>query len=118
MYRRGSHSSVKEVCFLDIGFRHMFSAPGYVAFVWCINRSAKFPPCAYTDVSLGVGSLVGWEISQSLGLVLVLRRMGLPVISITVWFKLMNSYTVLFCLTLIFVSDFMMFIVFRVGFSL
>ena len=55
----------------------MFSAPGYVAFVWCINRSAKFPPCAYTDVSLGVGSLVGWDTSQSLGLVLVLRRMGL-----------------------------------------
>ena len=64
--RRDSHLSVQGACCLDIGFRHMFSALDGVTFSWCISRAVRFPSCAYTDASPGVGSLVGWELSESL----------------------------------------------------
>ena len=38
-----------------------------VAFVWCVLRADRLPPCTYTDASPGAGSLVGGEPSQSLG---------------------------------------------------
>ena len=51
----------RGACCLDIGFRHMFSALGSVSISWCICRAARSPSCAYTDVSPGVGALVGGE---------------------------------------------------------
>ena len=66
-------------CCLDIGFRHMFSALDGVIFSWRISHAVRFPSCAYTDASPGVGSLVGGEFSQSLEarlLVSVLRWVG------------------------------------------
>ena len=77
--QRGVHSSVRGACCLDIGFRHMFSALGSVAFGRCICRAVRLPPYVYADASPGVGSLVGGELSQSLGarlLVSVLYRAG------------------------------------------
>ena len=62
----------------------MLSALGSVAFDRCIRRAVRLPPCAYADASSGVGSLVGGELSQSLGtrlLVSVLREAG-PLVSI------------------------------------
>ena len=42
-----------------------FSALDGVTFSWRISRAVRFPSCAYTDASPGVGSLVGGEISKS-----------------------------------------------------
>ena len=63
---RDSHLSVQGACCLDIGFCHMFSALDGVIFSWRKSRAVRFPSCAYTDASPGVGSLVGREFSQSL----------------------------------------------------
>ena len=38
---RGAQSSVQEACCLDIGFRHMSSAPDCVAFSCCMRRVAE-----------------------------------------------------------------------------
>ena len=88
--RHSSHSSVQGACCFDIGFRHMFSAFDCVSFGWCICRAVKSPLRTYTDASPGVGSLVGGELSQSLGarlLVSVLRRMGSLEILITLFYS-------------------------------
>ena len=69
----------RGACCLDIGFRHMFSALDGVILSWHISRAVRFPSCAFTDASPGVGSLVGREFSQSLEawlLVSVLRWVG------------------------------------------
>ena len=64
---RSSHPSVRGACCLDIGFRHMFNALAYVAFGGFIHHAVRFSPCIYTDANPGVGSLVGRELTQSLG---------------------------------------------------
>ena len=38
---RAAQTSVQEACCLDIGFRHMSSAPDCVAFSWCMRRVAE-----------------------------------------------------------------------------
>ena len=53
-------------CCLDIGFRHIFPTLDGVTSSLCISRAVRFPLCAYTDASPGVGSPVGGEFSQSL----------------------------------------------------
>ena len=64
---RSSHPSVRGACSLDIGFHHMFNALCCVAFGGCIHHAVRFSLCIYTDASPGVGSLVGRELTQSLG---------------------------------------------------
>ena len=57
---------------------HVLCTDGAI-FSWRISRAVRFPSCAYTDASAGVGSLVGGEFSQSLEarlLVSVLRWVG------------------------------------------
>ena len=114
--RRDPHLSVQGACCLDIGFRHMFSALDGVTFSWCISRAVRFPSCPYTDARPGVGSLVGWEFSQSLEarlLVSVLRWVGATSVLYCIFFthdNIINSHVVLFVSTVIFNRCFIMYI--------
>ena len=78
---RISHPSVQGAYCLDIVFCHMFSALDCVA-CWLVYK-----PCGqvftvrFADASRGVRSLVGGELSQSLGarlLMSALRTVGAP----------------------------------------
>ena len=53
--------------YLDIGFRHMFSALDLVSLGCCMCRAVRFPPCACTDASHGVESLVDRNSPNHLG---------------------------------------------------
>ena len=105
-----SHPSVQGTCYLDIGFRHMFSALDCVAFDLCIHYAVRFSPCVYADASPGVESLVGRELTQSLGarlLVSVLRAVGAIFNLFYICFTLdnqMNVHIVLFSSTVIFTA--------------
>ena len=108
MHRR-SHSSVQGACCLDIGFRHMFNALDCVAFG---DHAVRFSPCIYSDASPGVGSLVGRELTESLGaslLVSVLLLVGaicnLYYICVSCTLdNQMHVYIVFFGLTVIFAA--------------